>query len=192
MDLLKRTPQHSCLTNLGYSISAAYDGAISYPFGRSKYQLLVGFLPMCTALSGNVGLQSSAATLHAILEGVFSREKFGKWILREMGASLCQGVAVGAFVGAIAFFLSGFHFGFALTISIAQIISIISGALIGTTMPVISTHLFGQKAWSFRGVLETSLQDLIGAFILVITCYKVFSILGPMEVDPNDSCGANL
>jgi hypothetical protein len=157
--------------------------------GRSKYQLMIGFLPICTALSGNVGLQSSALTIHAVAHGMVTRETFSAWILKEIGASLYLGVAMGTVVGAIAFWLSGFHLVFALTIMISQFVSILSAGLTGTLAPLVSTFLFDHKAQSWNGPLETAIQDLIGSFALVVISYKILQLLGPMEVDPSDSCG---
>lgn len=157
--------------------------------GRSKYQLLIGLFPMCTALSGNVGLQSSSCTIRAVTSGFVSQETFGKWILQETSASLYLGVAIGTVVGAIAFWLSGFHFTFALTIMVAQSTSILSAGLTGTLAPFVSTYLFDRKGQGWEGPLVTAIQDLIGALTLVTISCKILSLLGPMEVDPNDSCG---
>jgi hypothetical protein len=59
--------------------------------GRTKYQLLLGFLPLSSAISGNVGLQSSTLTTRAISHGQVEVENYKNWLIKEIGAATCLG-----------------------------------------------------------------------------------------------------
>lgn len=59
--------------------------------GRTKYQLLIGFLPLSSAISGNVGLQSSTLTTRAISHRQVRVENYASWLLKEIGAAFYLG-----------------------------------------------------------------------------------------------------
>ena len=158
--------------------------------GRSKYQLFLGFVPLCTAISGNVGLQASVATRNAVMHGLVNhRESYRKWIIQEFGAACYLGLVLGTFIGIAAFLLSD-HSAFALTIALSQFVSILSGGLTGTLAPLLCTHKFKINAQKWEGPLVTATQDLIGAFTMFIISYKLLQFLGPFHADPMDSCQA--
>jgi Mg/Co/Ni transporter MgtE len=156
--------------------------------GRHKYELLMGFLPLCSAISGNVGLQASTLTTRAVSHRHITPKLFRKWLLTEIGAAVYLGFGMGFSVGCIAFFLSDYHFAFAFTVALAQWISIVTAGLTGTCAPLLFSFIFNRDPGKWGGPLETAIQDIIGSFAMVVMSYRVLSLFGPMEIDPTDTC----
>lgn len=96
---------------------------------------------------------------------------------------------MGGLLGAIAFFASGYSFAFALTISIAQFISIVTAGCTGTFAPLIFTFIFERDSGKWGGPLETAVQDIVGSFAMVVISYKILEWFGPFAIDPEDTCG---
>lgn len=115
---------------------------LCYLIGRTKYQLLIGFLPLSSAISGNVGLQSSTLTTRAISHGHVKVQNYSKWLAKEVGAATYLGLGMGALLGSIAYIASGFSFPFGLTVMTAQFISILTAGITGTFAPLIFTFIF--------------------------------------------------
>lgn len=158
-------------------------------FGRSRYQLFVGILPICTAVSGNVGLQASDFMIRAIAQEQIDRKSYATWILREIGASAHLGLAMGALVGALSILIDGFHLPFVLTIAAAQFFSILWAGLTGCLMPLILSAISTEGVKSWNSALVTAVQDLFGSAFMVVVAFKLGEVFGPMEENGADSCG---
>jgi hypothetical protein len=157
--------------------------------GRSKYQLLMGFLPLSSAISGNVGLQSSTLTTRAVSHGHVTRENYKAWLAKEVGAAVYLGFGMGLMVGTIAFCAGQFEVAFGITVMFAQFVSIVAAGVTGTLAPLLFTFIFERDAGKWGGPLETAIQDIVGSFAMVVMSYKVLELFGPLDVDPSDSCG---
>ena len=157
--------------------------------GRTKYQLLIGFLPLSSAISGNVGLQASTLTTRAVSHEHVTPSNYTSWLQAEIGAALCLGLSMGTLLGTIAFGLSGFHFGFAMTIMIAQFISILTAGLTGTLAPLLFSFIFQRDSGKWGGPLETAIQDIIGSFAMVVMSYQILKLFAPFDIESWDNCG---
>ena len=158
--------------------------------GRSRYQLLIGFLPLTSAISGNVGLQASTLTTRAISHSHVTVKDYGLWLSTEIGAAMYLGLGMGTLLGTIAFVASGFDPSFGLTISVAQMLSIVTAGLTGTIAPLLFSFLFKRDSGKWSGPLETAIQDIVGSFAMVIMSYHLLVLLGTGPIDPNDVCGS--
>jgi Divalent cation transporter len=158
--------------------------------GRSRYQLLIGFLPLSSAISGNVGLQASTLTTRAISHSQVTVTNYGLWLSTEIGAAVYLGLGMRAMLGSIAFVASGCDPAFGLTISVAQILSIVTAGLTGTIAPLLFSFIFKRDSGKWGGPLETAIQDIVGSFAMVIVSYHVLLLLGPGPIDPTDVCFA--
>mmetsp|Transcript_19137 Transcript_19137/g.27218 ORF Transcript_19137/g.27218 Transcript_19137/m.27218 type:complete len:293 (+) Transcript_19137:55-933(+) len=159
--------------------------------GRSKYQLLLAFLPLTSAISGNCGLQCSTLTTRAISHSHVTINTFMKWLLVELQSSLYLGVAMGGVIGLMAFIASNRDFTFGITIGMAQLLSVLTAGLTGTLAPLLFTFVFHRDSGKWGGPLETAIQDIVGSFAMVVLSYKLLVLLGSGEVSPSDSCGAS-
>lgn len=157
--------------------------------GRHRYQLLIGFLPLTSAISGNVGLQASTLTTRAISHShVTTRQYFG-WLLDELAAALYLGLGMGFLLGSVAFVASMYDAAFGITIFIAQVLSIVTAGFTGTLAPLIFSFLFRRDSGKWGGPLETAIQDIVGSFAMVVLSYHILKFLGPGAVDEFDTCG---
>ena len=156
--------------------------------GRSRYQLLIGFLPLTSAISGNVGLQASTLTTRAISHSHVTADEFMPWFWHEVGAAAFLGIGMGIILSSIAFVLSHMDVAFAITIFTAQFISIVTAGITGTFAPLMFSFLFHRDSGKWGGPLETAIQDIVGSFAMVVISYRILLLIGPREVDPSDMC----
>ena len=157
--------------------------------GRRRYQLLLSFIPLTSAISGNVGLQASTLTTRAISHSHVTEHDFFTWFLMEIGAAGYLGLGMGFLLGVIAYVASGMDIAFALTILIAQCLSIVTAGCTGTIAPLLFSFIFKRDSGKWGGPLETAVQDIVGSFAMVVLSYHLLSWLGPGPIDPSDMCG---
>lgn len=157
--------------------------------GRRRYQLMMGFLPLSSAISGNCGLQASTLTTRAVSHDHVTKGSYLVWLAKEVAAAALLGIGMGCVIGSYAYFVSGYDYAFALTIFMAQFVSIVTAGLTGTLAPLIFTFIFHRDAALYGGPLETAIQDIVGSFAMVIMSYHLLVFFGPMEISPDDICG---
>ena len=156
--------------------------------GRRRYQLLVAFLPLTSAISGNVGLQASTLTTRAVSHLHVTKHSYCLWLMTEVGTAAYQGLGMGAVSGIFAYAASGHDYAFGLTIFLAQFISILTAGFTGTIAPLIFTFLFQRDSGQWGGPLETAIQDIVGSFAIIGLSYKILNWLGPHDIDESDVC----
>jgi Mg/Co/Ni transporter MgtE len=159
--------------------------------GRRRYQLLIGFLPLSSAISGNCGLQASTLTTRAISHCQVTVENFRSWFRTEVLAATILAFGMGSVLGICGFVVSEFDVPFGVTIFIAQFISIVTAGVTGTLAPLIFTFIFRRDSGKWGGPLETAIQDIVGSFAMVVLSYHVLVFFGPHNIDPSDVCGSN-
>lgn len=164
-------------------------GALCGLIGSKRYHLLVGMIPLTNAISGNVGLQASSLTTRAISHSRVKVGSYGRWFVSEVGTAAYLGLGMGCLVGGIALLASEMDFAFALTIMIAQFISIVAAGVTGTFAPLLFSFVFKGDSGKWAAPLETAFQDVVGSFALIVVCYYLLAWLGAGSVDASDSCG---
>lgn len=162
--------------------------ALCQLIGRTRYHLLIGFLPLTSAISGNVGLQASTLTTRAISHSHVTSTEFMPWFWDEVGAAACLGVGMGVVLGSLAFVGSGMDMPFAFTIFVAQFISIVTAGITGTFAPLLFSFFFRRDSGKWGGPLETAIQDIVGSFAMVVISYRILLLFGPHDIDPSDIC----
>lgn len=141
--------------------------------GIGRYTLLMAFLPLTSAISGNVGLQASTLTTRAISHGDCSRANWGRWLRTEMATAGLLALFVGLAVGLLALCWTaasidvGLDVGFALTVGVSQAFSVAIAGLTGTCAPLLFSFVFRRDAGKWAGPLETAVQDIAGSFAMV-------------------------
>jgi magnesium transporter len=123
--------------------------------GHEKYQLLMAFLPLSSAISGNCGLQATTLSTRAISHAHVSKKQFLPWLWTELKVAGLLGLGIGAVIGVIAYQASGFDASFGLTIFFANVISILIAGLTGTLLPFLFTFVFQRDAGKWAGPIET-------------------------------------
>lgn len=141
--------------------------------GTDRYALLMAFLPLTSAISGNVGLQASTLTTRAISHGDCSRATYCRWLRLELLTAALLALLTGLAVGGVALlwttsaFEAGPDVGFALTVGFAQAFSVAIAGLTGTCAPLIFSFIFHGDAGKWAGPMETAIQDIAGSFAMV-------------------------
>ena len=137
----------------------------------------------------DVGLQASTLATRAISHLQVTKANYFSWLLTELKVAALLGIAMGVVLGSIAYEASGHDFAFGFTIFTANVISVLTAGLTGTIAPLIFTFIFHRDSGKWGGPLETAIQDIVGSFVMIIFSYRLLLWLGPMEIDPNDTCG---
>ncbi|KAA8495498.1 Magnesium transporter MgtE [Porphyridium purpureum] len=140
--------------------------------GNKKYTILLAFLPLCSAISGNVGLQASNLTTRAISHELVTRNNFMTWMKEEFCVACALSLAVSAALASLALlwvyaFTNSLDFGFAVTIATAQMLSILAAGISGTCAPLFFAFVAGRDAGKWAGPLETAVQDVVGSSAMV-------------------------
>jgi Mg/Co/Ni transporter MgtE len=151
--------------------------------GLDRYTLLVAFLPLTSAIAGNVGLQASSLTTRAIALGHCTPRALRRWLLREVGAAVLLALACGLAVTIVASIWSTCYgtsdLGFAITIGFAQIFSITIAGFTGSIAPLLFSFLVKSDPGKWAGPMETAVQDIAGAFAVVyIAQYMLLFFVG--------------
>merc|ERR1712217_73803 len=71
--------------------------------GLDRYTLLMAFLPLTSAISGNVGLQASTLTTRALASKHCTRTNLWKWFRTELAAAMFLAAGCGLAVFLLAF-----------------------------------------------------------------------------------------
>jgi magnesium transporter len=123
---------------------------------------LVIFLPLLIGSSGNAGAQSATLVIRAMATGdVHARD----WLLllrRDLGVALLMGLTMAAAVSILGLSLGGPEV--AVVVSLTMIAVVISGSLVGISLPFI-LHRFGFDPATASAPLVTSIADISGVVI---------------------------
>jgi len=163
--------------------------------GRRKYMIFMAFLPLCCAISGNCGLQTSTLTTRGVNFNHVQRSNFSLWVLSELFTTFLLGIGIGLFITLFAFQASGHDFSFAASIGLAQTLSILLSAITGCISPIVLACFFSfgsnrkKDIAKWNGWLELILQDLIGAFCMMVLGVRFLHWFGVDDIEMGDYCG---
>lgn len=122
--------------------------------------LLASFMPIISAISGNVGLQAAAIVVRGLDTGHVSLNRWWKQLSKELETTLLMAVACGLVLGIIGAAWSR-HLPFGIVIGVALTASMMTAAVMGTMIPMFSKRL-GFDPATTAGPFETAFQDVIG------------------------------
>ena len=123
---------------------------------------LVFFLPLLIASAGNAGSQSATLMVRAIATGdVISRDWF-RMLLREIGLGLMLGLTMAAAVAAIGLYRGGAEL--AHVVSLTMVIVVLSGSLIGMSLPFVLNKLNMDPATASAPVVSF-IADVAGILV---------------------------
>ncbi|HEX3935757.1 MAG TPA: magnesium transporter, partial [Puia sp.] len=134
--------------------------------------LLASFMPVISAISGNVGLQAAAITVRAVDAGVSKSKSLWKPIRKETATTLLMAMVCGLTLGVIGIVWSK-KIPFGMVIGGAMTCSMVTAGLMGTIIPVISKRL-GFDPATTAGPFETAFQDVVGfgVFLWLATLFQ--------------------
>jgi magnesium transporter len=140
---------------LGAQVISSFEGNIS------KIPALAFFIPLITAMGGNVGVQSSAIVVQYLAKGnqftsIFSR------VSKEASLGLLNAIICSSIIFGIATLFENVTL--AIVVSISLFIVIIFAAIIGTLIPLVLNKYKIDPALA-TGPFITTLNDVLGLFI---------------------------
>ena len=141
---------------LGAKVISGFEGSIT------QIPALAFFIPLITAMGGNVGVQSSAIVVQSLARGTKDFGNIFYKLLREAAVGLFNGVLLASIIFVIAYFFGNAQLGFVVSISLFTVI--IFAAVIGTLIPLVLNHYKIDPALA-TGPFITTLNDVTGLFI---------------------------
>lgn len=128
----------------------------------SHIPTLALFIPLITAMGGNVGVQSSAIVVQAIAKGNDQLGHIKKKIIKEILVGLVNGLFLASIIYGIATFFGNSTLGF--VVSISLFVVIVFAGLFGTLIPLVLNKYKIDPALA-TGPFVTTLNDVLGLFI---------------------------
>jgi magnesium transporter len=137
-------------------------GVIIARFGHVLREviLLASFMPVISAVSGNVGLQAAAIVVRGLDTGHVSLVNWANAVRRELMTALTIALIAGATLAVVAMVWSG-HVPFGIVVGASMTCSIVTAGLMGTVIPMLSKKA-GFDPATTAGPFETAFQDVIG------------------------------
>lgn len=137
-------------------------GTVIHRFDQTLSQmiLLTSFMPIISALSGNVGLQSATIVVRGLGTGLYAPKKWTTPLLRELKVDVLMGIVLGLVLSVVGAVWSK-HIGFGLVVGISLMASMLTAGFMGTVIPLLSKR-FGFDPAVTAGPFETAFQDVIG------------------------------
>jgi magnesium transporter len=127
--------------------------------------LLASFMPVISAVSGNVGLQAAAIVVRGLDTGHISLDEWTHAVRRELLAAVSIALVAGAALAIVAVAWSH-HLPFGLVVGSALVCAIVAAGTMGALIPIVSKRL-GFDPATTAGPFETAFQDVIGFTIFL-------------------------
>lgn len=141
---------------LGAQVISGFEGGIS------QVPALAFFIPLITAMGGNVGVQSSAIVVQSLAKGNDLFGTIGTRLAKETTVALLNGLMLATLVYGIAYFFGNSQLG--MVVSISLFIVILFAAIFGTLIPLVLDRYHIDPALA-TGPFVTTLNDVLGLFI---------------------------
>ena len=126
------------------------------------YKTLFFFTPLIAAMAGNVGVQSSAIIVQGLANDIVKGSLFNR-LLKEVGLSLINGIALGGLLVVFGYFL-GLDTTISFTIALSMLCVIVVSALVGTFVPIVLDKNNIDPAIATGPFITTS-NDIFGIFL---------------------------
>lgn len=122
--------------------------------------LLASFMPVISAISGNVGLQAAAIVVRGLDTGHVSLNNWVRAVRKELLTGVMMAIACGLVLGTIGAIWSK-HMPFGIVVGGAMTCSMLTAGFMGTVIPMLSKR-FGFDPATTAGPFETAFQDVVG------------------------------
>ena len=128
----------------------------------SAIPALAFFIPLITAMGGNVGVQSSAIVVQSLARGNDPFDSIVSKVKKEATVGIVNGMICSALIFAVATFANNYDL--AIVVSLSLFTVIIFAAIFGTMIPLILNRYKIDPALA-TGPFVTTLNDVLGLFI---------------------------
>ena len=150
---------------LGAKVISSFEGSISI------VPALAFFIPMITAMGGNVGVQSSAIVVQSLAKGNQFKSLFSK-LGKELLVGMLNGIICSSLIFGIASIFGTLDLG--LVVSISLFVVIIFASVMGTLIPLILDKYDIDPALA-TGPFITTLNDVLGLFIYFTVAMLIYT-----------------
>jgi magnesium transporter len=133
-----------------------------FEVGITEIPALAFFIPLITAMGGNVGVQSSAIVVQSLAKGNDQFAGIFSKMSKEFSVALINGLLLSVMIFGIAYYFENSTLGFVVSISLFTVI--IFAATFGTLIPLILNRYKIDPALA-TGPFVTTLNDIVGLFI---------------------------
>ncbi|MEX0606405.1 MAG: magnesium transporter, partial [Halofilum sp. (in: g-proteobacteria)] len=128
----------------------------------AAHVVLVFFLPLLIASSGNAGAQSATLTVRALATGDIRPKDWGRMLGRELLVAVLLGATMGLIVSALGIVRGGAEVAF--VVASTMVLVVVIGSLLGMSLPFVLERLRLDPATA-SVPLVTSLADIAGVLI---------------------------
>ncbi len=125
---------------------------------------LAFFIPLITAMAGNVGVQSSAIVVQSIANNSLGFESLFSRLARELGGALINGLTCSLLLFFSTHFFTNNSMELTISVSVALFAVILFAAISGTVIPLMLNRAKIDPALA-TGPFITTLNDIVGLFI---------------------------
>ena len=129
--------------------------------------ILAAFIPIVMGLGGNVGVQASTIVVRGIAMGQLDPTKFFVAIWHETRVAMAIATICASLVAVVTYLIGGFDPMLAGAIGTSLVTVMIFGALLGTSVPLMSERLGIDPAVATGPILTTSI-DLVGVLMYLL------------------------
>lgn len=133
-----------------------------FEVGITEIPALAFFIPLITAMGGNVGVQSSAIVVQSLAKGNDQFAGILSKMSKEFSVALINGLLLSVMIFGIAYYFENSTLGLVVSISLFTVI--IFAATFGTLIPLILNRYKIDPALA-TGPFVTTLNDIVGLFI---------------------------
>ena len=141
---------------IGAKVISNFEGSIT------KIPAMAFFIPLITAMGGNVGVQSSAIVVQSLARGDKDLGRILPKLLREAKVGLMNGIFLATLIFGVASVFENSELGIVVSVSLFTVI--LFAAIFGTLFPLVLNHYKVDPALAI-GPFVTTLNDIIGLFI---------------------------
>ena len=136
---------------------------------------LAFFIPVITAMGGNIGIQSSAIVVRGLATGEIGLFDIARRLLRELRIGLLMGVMCGGIVGLVAFVWQGNAL-LGVIVGSAMLSAITVAATMGALVPLVFKKFNIDPAIA-TGPFVTMSNDIVGLFIYFGLAFMLLRLL---------------
>ena len=141
---------------IGAKVISNFEGSIT------KIPAMAFFIPLITAMGGNVGVQSSAIVVQSLARGDKDLGRILPKLWREAKVGLLNGLFLASLIFGVASVFENSELGIVVSISLFTVI--LFAAIFGTLFPLVLNRYKVDPALAI-GPFVTTLNDIIGLFI---------------------------
>lgn len=152
---------------LGAQVISGFEGGIS------KIPALAFFIPLITAMGGNVGVQSSAIVVQSLAKGSDQFGSIMKKIGKEALVAVVNGLLLSGLIYGIALIFDDATLGLVVSLSLFTVIMF--AAVFGTLIPLLLDKYKIDPALA-TGPFITTLNDVLGLFIYLTIGILLYGI----------------